>query len=73
MKKYKFEARELFQLTAVCIVLTAIALVRSHSRAYFMLFLTALLALITFVAQYRKQRTVRTLDRKGRRKQRPDA
>lgn len=62
------EARELFQMTILVAAMTVLGVHLQHPRVPIMIFLTVLMVLITFVAQYRRRRTVSTLHKTGRRK-----
>lgn len=63
---------ELIVLTALCAVITLVAMIMAHERRVLMLLLTGMMASLACVAQFRHHRGVRTLKGvRGRRKRHP--
>ena len=65
MKKRNQEAAELLLMTGLCGVVTAISVGVQHARWEFMLFLTILMAVMSFVARFRRKDRVQTLQARG--------
>ncbi len=62
-KVKNFESVELLMMTALCAVASIIAIVIGHPRMWLMVWLTAFMGLIAFIARYRQNRhNYRTLN-----------
>lgn len=68
MKKPNLQTRELMYLSGLFLISTLVALFLQHERFSFMLFLSLLMLAITFIAQFRQRRQVKTLHAKAKRK-----
>ncbi len=71
MKIKNFESAELLLMTALCAIASIIAIAMDHPRKWLMIWLTAFMGLIAFIARYRQHRQkFRTLQGTARRRRR---